>query len=89
MTSGVFVANLIAWGIAPGGMYRRHLLALDFHGYDMLTRILHGFRYTVGAVVVLAGGRIVLSLCLGMLVWFRRSGRKRAPPRTPITVPGC
>ncbi len=70
---------------SPFGPNRAHLLGTDIWGYDMLTRILHGFRFTVAAVLVLAGGRVLLGFLAGTALAFRRSSRPI--PRAPIVIP--
>lgn len=75
------------WFYSPYGPNERHPLGTDIWGYDMLSRVLHGFRYTVGAVVLFAGGRVFLGLLLGTLLGLRRRGRGRSLPRAPIAIP--
>lgn len=72
---------------SPFGPNDRHPLGTDIWGYDMLTRILYGFRYTVGAVIALAGGRVLLGLLVGMALGLRSSGPGRTLPHAPVTVP--
>jgi peptide/nickel transport system permease protein len=70
---------------SPFAPNKAHPLGTDIWGYDMLTRILHGFRYTVGAVLAFAGGRVLLGFLLGTTLAFRAPARKI--PRAPIVVP--
>ena len=64
---------------------RVYLLGTDIWGYDLASRILHGFRYTVFAVVILAGGRVAIGALAGTVAGYRGFGRRVR--RAPFAIP--
>lgn len=67
---------------------RRHLLGTDAHGYDLLTRMLYGARYTVGFVVAVAGLRVLLAFAAAGIGHVGAHSRERIlrPRRTALPV---
>ena len=45
---------------------RKHPFGTNFWGYDILSLMLHGIRYTVGAALGIAGFRVLLGGLLGL-----------------------
>ncbi|MGD8188749.1 ABC transporter permease [Brevibacillus ginsengisoli] len=58
-------ATIINPPLPPSGT---HLLGTDKWGYDILTLILHGAKYTLFVTVVIAAMRIVLGTCIGLYI---------------------
>ena len=53
---------------------REHPFGTDFWGYDILSLMLHGIRYTVGAAVGIAGLRVFIGGLLGLIAGTRKKG---------------
>lgn len=67
---------------------REHLLGTDSLGYDILTRLLHGARYTLAFVVGVAAVRVALAFGVAAVghLWYhaRRPWRPRTTVRGPL-----
>ena len=74
------------WLAPPFPPSRAHLLGTDRWGYDTLTRMLHGAKYTLGFVVGVALIRVALAFCVASVSHLWSHSRKRWQPRE-ITRP--
>lgn len=74
---------------APQPPDTRHPMGTDRWGYDILTLVLHGARYTIGAGLLIALARIVIGGGLGLYLGVRREGGELRPSSTILAgVPG-
>jgi peptide/nickel transport system permease protein len=62
---------------SPHPPSKRHLLGTDVYGYDLLTSMLYGARYTIGVTLITA----LLRTVLGFLIGYHRSRRRALPGR--------
>lgn len=62
--------------IAPFPPSERHLLGTDKYGYDILTLILYGAKYTIFTCLFVALMRVVIGGLTGMLAGIKGSGAK-------------
>ncbi len=63
---------------APQPPSMRHLLGTDRFGYDILSLLLYGARYTVLAALGSAAARVLIGGSLGLALGMRRGGRSAA-----------
>ena len=64
----------------------RHLFGTDPAGYDLLTRLLHGARYTLGFVIGVAAVRLTIALGIASALHLRAHARRRWQPEQPPHV---
>lgn len=64
----------------------RHILGTDPAGYDLLTRMLHGARYTLGFVIGVAAIRLSIALGIASALHLRAHARRRWQPQQPPHV---
>jgi len=68
--------DLIAPPVPPGSLYP---LGTDRNGYDMLTKILHGAKYTIFLALGIAFARVVIGGVIGLFLgYFGKPAAKKA-----------
>ena len=55
-----------SWRAPPFPISAKHLLGTDTNGYDILSRLLYGAKYTIGFLIATAILRLIIALPIGM-----------------------
>lgn len=55
-----------SWSAPPFPISTKHLLGTDTNGYDILSRLLYGAKYTIGVLLSIGLLRLIIAIPLGM-----------------------